>query len=108
AESPYDNGIFYLSLWFPSEYPYKPPKIAFTTKVYHPNIGAKGNIGLDMIGDNWGSGLTLNKGFFCPSLYCSNPPNLDDSLEPEIARIYKTDRNLYEATAREWSTKFAR
>jgi Ubiquitin-protein ligase len=33
--------------------------------------------------------------------------NQDGSLEPEIARIYKGDFPQYEATAREWTAKFA-
>ncbi|CAF1135850.1 unnamed protein product, partial [Brachionus calyciflorus] len=34
-------------------------------------------------------------------------PNPDDPLVPEIARIYKTDRNLYNKNAKEWTSKYA-
>ena len=34
-------------------------------------------------------------------------PNPDDPLVPEIAHLYKTDRSRYEATAREWTRKYA-
>jgi ubiquitin-conjugating enzyme E2 D/E len=34
-------------------------------------------------------------------------PNPDDPLVPEIAHMYKTDRAKYEATARNWTQKYA-
>lgn len=34
-------------------------------------------------------------------------PNPDDPLVPEIAHKYKTDREGYERTAREWTQKYA-
>lgn len=34
-------------------------------------------------------------------------PNPDDPLVPEIAHMYKTDRNKYETTARSWTQKYA-
>ena len=34
-------------------------------------------------------------------------PNPDDPLVPEIAQIYKSDRAKYEATAKEWTRKYA-
>lgn len=34
-------------------------------------------------------------------------PNPDDPLVPDIAHLYKTDRARYEATAREWTRKYA-
>lgn len=34
-------------------------------------------------------------------------PNPDDPLVPEIANQYKTDRQRYEQTAREWTRKYA-
>lgn len=39
------------------------------------------------------------------SLLCD--PNPDDPLVPEIARIYKTDRDRYNQLAREWTQKYA-
>ena len=33
--SPYENGIFNLELFLPSEYPMAPPKVRFITKIYH-------------------------------------------------------------------------
>lgn len=34
-------------------------------------------------------------------------PNPDDPLTPEIARIYKTNRQKYDKTAKEWTHKYA-
>lgn len=34
-------------------------------------------------------------------------PNPDDPLVPDIARIYKTDKDKYTKTAKEWTKNFA-
>lgn len=105
-DSPYAGGVFFLSIHFPTDYPFKPPKINFTTKIYHPNINATGSICLDILKDQWSPALTISKVLLsiCSLLTDANP---DDPLVPEIANVYKLDRPRYEATAREWTKKYA-
>jgi len=62
SDSPYSGGNFHLAVSFPVDYPFKPPKMHFTTKIYHPNINANGSISLDILRKNWSPGLTLSKG----------------------------------------------
>ncbi|XP_041498311.1 ubiquitin-conjugating enzyme E2 L3-like isoform X2 [Microtus oregoni] len=51
---PYDNGAFRIEISFSAEYPFKPPKITFKTKIYHPNIDEKGQVCLLVISsENW-------------------------------------------------------
>uniref|UniRef100_A0AAQ4NRM0 E2 ubiquitin-conjugating enzyme n=1 Tax=Gasterosteus aculeatus aculeatus TaxID=481459 RepID=A0AAQ4NRM0_GASAC len=51
---PYDKGAFRIELIFPAEYPFKPPKITFKTKIYHPNIDEKGQVCLPIVSvENW-------------------------------------------------------
>ncbi|KAJ3813265.1 ubiquitin-conjugating enzyme E2 [Lentinula aff. lateritia] len=105
SDSPYAGGVFFLSILFPTDYPFKPPKVSFTTKIYHPNINANGSICLDILRDQWSPALTISKVLLsiCSML---TDPNPDDPLVPDIAHLYKTDRERYEATAREWTRKY--
>ncbi|KAL8274748.1 hypothetical protein Esti_001297 [Eimeria stiedai] len=103
---PYSGGVFFLNIHFPSDYPFKPPKVNFTTKIYHPNINGQGAICLDILKDQWSPALTISKVLLSISSLLTDP-NPDDPLVPEIAHIYKTDRARYDQTAREWSQKYA-
>lgn len=60
--SPYDGGVFFLAIHFPTDYPFKPPKVNFTTRIYHPNINSNGSICLDILRDQWSPALTTSKG----------------------------------------------
>ncbi|XP_075800341.1 ubiquitin-conjugating enzyme E2 D4 isoform X1 [Microtus pennsylvanicus] len=93
-DSPYQGGVFFLTIHFPTDYPFKPPKVAFTTKIYHPNINSSGSICLDILRSQWSPALTVSKVLLsiC-SLLCD--PNPDDPLVPEIAHTYKADREKY-------------
>lgn len=106
SDSPYAGGVFFLSIHFPTDYPFKPPKIQFTTKIYHPNINSSGNICLDILKDQWSPALTISKVLLsiCSLLTDANP---DDPLVPEIAHIYKTNTELYNKNAKEWTKKYA-
>uniref|UniRef100_A0A674NFK9 E2 ubiquitin-conjugating enzyme n=1 Tax=Takifugu rubripes TaxID=31033 RepID=A0A674NFK9_TAKRU len=105
-DSPYQGGVFFLTIHFPTDYPFKPPKVAFTTRIYHPNINSNGSICLDILRSQWSPALTISKVLLsiC-SLLCD--PNPDDPLVPEIARIYKTDLVRYNKTAQDWTQKYA-
>eukprot|EP01059_Diplonema_ambulator_P032460 TRINITY_DN636_c0_g1_i1.p1 TRINITY_DN636_c0_g1~~TRINITY_DN636_c0_g1_i1.p1 ORF type:complete len:149 (+),score=51.39 TRINITY_DN636_c0_g1_i1:39-485(+) len=104
--SPYEGGIFFLNIHFPADYPFKPPRLQFTTKLYHPNINSNGGICLDILKDQWSPALTISKVLLS---ICSllTDPTPDDPLVPEIARLYKTNRGQFEQTAKEWTRKYA-
>jgi len=105
-DSPYQGGVFFLNIHFPTDYPFKPPKVSFITRIYHPNINSNGSICLDILRSQWSPALTISKVLLS---ICSllTDPNPDDPLVPEIARVYKTDREKYTKLAREWTGKYA-
>merc|ERR1712031_85717 len=100
-DSPYQNGVFFLNINFPSDYPFKPPKVAFTTKIYHCNVNANGAICLDILKDQWSPALTISKVLLSISSLLTDP-NPSDPFVPEIANMLKTDKKRHDAMAREW------
>lgn len=60
---PYNKGAFRIEITFPAEYPFKPPKICFKTKIYHPNIDEKGQVCLPIISaENWKPATKTDQG----------------------------------------------
>ena len=105
-DSPYFGGAFFLDIHFRNDYPFKPPKCKFTTRIYHPNINGNGSICLNILSEDWSPALSIEKVLLSISLLLSDP-NPNSPLVPEIARIYETDKYRYYKTAREWAIKYA-
>lgn len=54
-ETVFEDTEYKLSLTFPADYPFKPPKVKFETGCFHPNVDVFGNICLDILQDKWSS-----------------------------------------------------
>ena len=56
------GGTYDIDIEVPNDYPFKPPKMRFITKVYHPNISSQTVL------------------LIPPSLFCPHPPPLPVAL----------------------------
>lgn len=81
---PYNKGAFKIEITFPAEYPFKPPKICFKTRIYHPNIDEKGQVCLPIISaENWKPATKTDQGELEGGLTKS-----DESLALTYGRLF--------------------
>ena len=106
--SPFENGVFFLSITIPQRYPFEPPRCRFLLEsaniLYHPNIDSAGRICLDTLksppAGSWSPAVSL------PSLLLTirtllSAPNGDDPLDVDIAKVFRRDPELWRREARQ-------
>ena len=83
--SPLFQGAFIIDLVFPPEYPFKPPKVSFRTKIYHPNIDEKGQVCLPIVAaENW-KPATKTEQVIQSLVGLVNDPEPDHPLRADLA-----------------------
>ena len=105
-KSCYENGLFKLSLEFPTNYPEEPPIINFVTKIYHPNISDNGAICVSSKSTDWNNHRNLVNVIY--SIFdLLQKPNTDHGLNNEALLLYKNNKEEFEKKAREFTVQNA-
>lgn len=102
---PFSKGAFRIEINFPAEYPFKPPKICFKTKIYHPNIDEKGQVCLPIISaENW-KPATKTEQVIQALIALVNDPEPEHPMRADLAEEYLKDHKRFIKNAEEFTKK---
>ena len=108
TDGPFEGGVFAIDITVPDEYPFRPPKMSFATRVWHPNISSQtGAICLDILKDAWSPALTLKTTLLSLQALLSTPEPKDPQ-DAQVAQQYLTNYREWAATAKFWTESYAR
>ncbi|KAN0101979.1 Prion-inhibition and propagation domain containing protein [Hyaloscypha variabilis] len=130
-ETPYEGGVFFITVKLSESDPFGPPLMRFNTKIYHPNISPQGHICADYK-EKWNAVLSAGisklpvsdaKALWYPpksddarwslgallTALCGllASPDVDDPLVPEIAQKYLEDYDEYCENAKFYTQRYA-
>ncbi|PAA92178.1 hypothetical protein BOX15_Mlig023549g3, partial [Macrostomum lignano] len=104
---PYNKGAFRINIDFPVEYPFKPPKVTFKTKIYHPNVDEKGQVCLPIINpENW-KPATKTEQVVQALIAMVHDPEPENPLRGDLAEEFLRDKKKFMKNAEEFTRKNA-
>jgi len=104
-KAPYNKGAFLIDIVFPPEYPFKPPKVSFRTKIYHPNIDEKGQVCLPIVAaENW-KPATKTEQVIQSLVNLVNDPEPEHPLRADLAEEFTKDKKKFFKNAEEFTKK---
>ena len=108
----FENGCFHAKLSFPADYPLNPPKMVFTTPIWHPNIYEDGKVcisilhapGEDAFGyekseERWSPVQSIEK-ILISVMSMLSAPNDESPANIDAAKMWREDRQAYEEKVR--------
>ena len=105
-DTPYGDGVFFLTVDFPDNYPTGKPEVRFINKIYHLNVSStNGHICISTL-NSWKPRtpmVDVISAIFA-LFYDQNP---ESPYSGEMAREYQTNRALFNKNAAEWTKKYS-
>ena len=107
-DSDYKNGVFLLDIIIPKEYPFKPPKCKFKTKIFHPNISdTTGYICVNILEEEkWNPTLTISN-VLMSILVLLYDPYPKSPMNGKAAELYIKKREEYKRIAQQWINDYS-
>ena len=115
ADTNYKNGLFYVRVLFPDNYPNEKPEVRFITPIYHVNVNHVQNYGqeVDPLGhvcistiNKWKPSYTMRQVFIdIFALFYLGNPESPFSLDRKNEMI--NNRPLYEEKVKYFTKKYA-
>ena len=112
SDTPFANGLFFLKIQFPDNYPKKAPEVCFLTPIYHINVNHKAHLSeplghvcistLNWWNENRNIREVLTDIFAL--FYLSNP---ESPYGMERAKEFNANRKLYDDKCRFFTNKYA-
>mmetsp|Transcript_32135 Transcript_32135/g.55495 ORF Transcript_32135/g.55495 Transcript_32135/m.55495 type:complete len:150 (-) Transcript_32135:628-1077(-) len=99
-DTPFSGGRFHLDIRVPQRYPFAAPKVAFLTKIFHPNVHFKtGEICLDILKTDWSPAWTIES--LCRAISAlMATPNPDSPLNCDAGNMLRAgDVRAYQSLA---------
>ncbi|KAL4318665.1 hypothetical protein GQ457_18G016200 [Hibiscus cannabinus] len=87
----FEGKEYKLSLAFPNDYPFKPPKVKFDTACFHPNVDVYGNICLDILQDKWSSAYDVRT-ILLSIQSLLGEPNISSPLNTQAAQLWSNQQ----------------
>ena len=113
-DTSYKDGIFWLDIYFPDDYPNSKPEVVFRTPIYHVNVNPnKSNMpGAEPLGHvsistlNWWKPEYKIREVACNIFGLFYLPNPDTPYGLERANEFRFNRALYEKKIRHFTKKY--
>ena len=117
--TPYENGLFIISIIFPNDYPNHGPEFKFKNKIYHLNVVCDenkkdfGHICINSINSWRLSGKVNGKPGYAVKqalldIFCLfYKQGVGSSYDENMENDYVNNRKKFEADARAWTKKYA-
>ena len=104
--SPYQNGFFLFKMIIPVDYPFKPPKFYFITKIFHPNIDKDGLISADIFEREWSPNLRIRTTILSVQSLLGDP-NFVNFVNQDAASLYNINKEEYYEKILEYVNNYA-
>merc|ERR1711915_263549 len=104
-QPPFNKGAFRIDITFPAEYPFKPPKVVFKTRIYHPNVDEKGQVCLPIISpENWKPATKTDQVIQALAALVDDPEP-EHPLRADLAEEYTKDKKKFLKAAEDYTKK---
>lgn len=93
-DTPWEGGLFRLTLHFSESYPLHPPEVRFVTPVFHPNVYVDGRVCLSILQTFWSPSLSVQSVLLSLQSLLSDP-NPSSSANGEAGALLLKNPNEY-------------
>eukprot|EP00826_Nyctotherus_ovalis_P046578 TRINITY_DN5279_c0_g1_i1.p2 TRINITY_DN5279_c0_g1~~TRINITY_DN5279_c0_g1_i1.p2 ORF type:complete len:237 (-),score=52.72 TRINITY_DN5279_c0_g1_i1:89-799(-) len=108
AGTPYENGVFHCVLRIDEEFPQKPPKGYFLTKIFHPNVSSTGEICVNTLKKDWDPKRWSLRHILQVIRCLLIVPFPESSLNQEAGKLFMESYDEYAKTARVYCSVYAK